>query len=610
MPGIAGIISRTPRKENEKNIRHMINCMMHESFYSSGIFINQELGLYSGWVCHEGSFSDCMPVINEKKNLALIFFGENFTDKELFDQLKAKYHKFDASNASYLIHLYEEKGIDFLKDLNGWFSGILVDIQEGKVVLFNDRYGMQRIYYHESKDAFLFSSEAKSLFKVCPELREIDLKSLGEYFCCECVLENRSLFKNIFLLPSAAQWTFCNGTSPKKDHYFSPDIWENQPSLDNELFYTRLKETFSRILPRYFRSNQQIGISLTGGLDTRMILACTDIPPEKYPCYTFSGMYRENFDVKIAHKVADAIHQKHHIIRLDRDFLSDFPKYAEKTIYATDGYMDLNGTPEVYINKLAREIAPIRMTGNYGSEVLRSIRWLKAILPNESIFNSDFKSQLQEATITLTNINLNFSNPLSFTLFKEAPWHGYGRIAIEQSQLSTRTPYMDNDLVELMYRAPTGVRNTSEISLRLIADGNQSLSEIMTDRGVGGKTKFPFSILAHLYYEFLFKAEYVYNYGMPQWLAKFDYTFKQMHIERFFLGRHKFYHFRIWYRDELADYVREMLLDDRTASRPYLNKKVLEEMVDSHTAGYKNYTNAITKILTVELIQRLLIEQK
>lgn len=609
MPGITGIISKTPREKNEENIGLMVDCMMHESFYSSGKYVNNELGIYAGWVCHEGSFSDCMPVWNEKKDLALIFFGENFTDRELFTQLKTKNHVFDKSNASYLIHMYEEKGLDFLQDLNGWFSGILIDIQKRKVVLFNDRYGMQKIFYHEGRDAFYFSSEAKSLLKICPELREIDMRGLGELLSCNGVLENRTLFKNIFLLPCAAAWTFQNDGDIKKDYYFRPDIWENQPWLEKEFFYKKLKNTFNKILPRYFSSTQQIGISLTGGLDTRMITANTDMPAGKYPCYTFGGMYRDSFDVKVARKVAEAIHQTHQAVKLDGKFLTDFSKYAEKTVYITDGYLDVSGSPELYVNKLARDLSPIRMTGNFGGEILRTIKWSMAGDFDEKHFSFDFRKTRKEAAKILVNTKLNMSNPLSFTLFVETPWLGNNRLVIEQSQLTLRTPYMDNDLVALMYRAPMGIRDNNEMSLRLIADGKPALSKIPTDRGFGGNTKFPFSILSRLYYEFLFKAEYAYNYGMPQWLAQIDYMFKNMHFERLFLGRHKFYHFRLWYRDELADYVKAILLDERTLSRPYLNRKSVEEMVIGHTKGYCNYTTEIIQMLTVELIQRLLIEQ-
>ncbi len=610
MPGITGIIGKTPREKNKEDIGLMVDCMMHESFYSSGIYINDKLCLYAGWICHKGSFSDCMPIWNEKKNLALIFFGENFIDKELLDQLKAKHHKFDKSNASYLIHLYEEKGLDFLKDLNGWFSGVLLDIKAGKVLLFNDRYGMQRIYYYESRNAFYFSSEAKALLKVCPELREIDMRGLGEFFICDCVLEYRTLFKNIFLLPGAAAWKFQHDGSIVKEHYFMPEVWENQSWLEKEFFYRKLKEIFVKILPRYFRSNQKIGVSLTGGLDTRIIMANMTMAENKYPCYTFGGMYRDSFDVKIARKVADISHQKHQVLDLDKKFLLDFPNYAEKTVYITDGCLNLYGSPEVYVNGLAREIAPIRMTGNFGGETLRGVGGLlKAIPPTENLFNSDFKSQLHMAKKTLANLYLCSSNSMSFNFFTEIPWLRNTGFISEQSQLTLRSPYMDNDLVALMFRAPPmGVRGIKEMSFRLIADGNIALSEFTTDRGFGGNKKFPFSILAQLYYEFLFKAEYVYNYGMPQWLTKLDYIFMFMHFEKLFLGRHKFAHFRIWYRDQLASYIKSILLDEKTLSRPYLNRKSIEEMVHCHAKGYCNYTTEITQMLTLELIYRLLIE--
>jgi len=609
MPGIIGIISKISCEENIKKIGLMRDSLMHETFYSNGTYTNDDLNVYLGWACHKNSFSDCMPVWNEKKNMVLIFFGENFTDLELFDQLKANNHKFDKSNASYLIHLYEEKGIDFLQELNGWFTGVLLDIHAGKVILFNDRFGMQRIYYHEGKDAFYFSSEAKTLLKVCPELREIDMKSLGEYCCCNCVLENRTLFKNVFLLPYASLWTFKKDRLLKKSFYFRTNVWENQICLEKEPFYARLKETFNRILPRYFRSQQQIGISLTGGFDTRMLMALMEMPPHKYPCYTFGSMYRDNNDVKIARKVAAKVNQTHQVLTLDKNFLTDFPQYADRTVYISDGYADLSMSPEIYLSKLARGIAPIRMTGNYGSEILRNVRWLYCGNPNKNLFHLDFIRNIQDTAVTFAKLERSIKHPLSFTAFIETPWRENSRLIVEQSQLTLRSPYLDNDLLALMYCSPLEFRQSNELSFRLIKDANPVLWKIITDRGVSDKLTSPFSALVHLYHEFFFKADYAYNYGMPQWLAKFDHAFKYMHFEKLFLGRHKFNHFRLWYRDELANYIKEILLDKRTTHRPYLNKKYLIEIVQGHTKGNRNYTREITQMLTIELIQRLLIEK-
>ncbi len=605
MPGIIGIISKISPDKNVQDISNMVNCMLHESFYSWGSYCNDQIGVYAGWICHKDSFCDCMPVWNEKKNVLLIFFGENFSDQELFDQLKAKHHRFDNSNASYIVHMYEEKGIDFLEDLNGWFSGILIDLRTNKVVLFNDRYGMQKIFFHESNDAFYFASEAKALLKVCPELRELDMRAIAELLSCSCVLENRSLFKNVFLLPTAAAWIFDNSNLDKRC-YFDPAIWENQTWLEKEFFYSRLQETFVRILPRYFRSTQPIGISLTGGVDTRMIMANADTPQGKYPCYTFGSMYRDNYDVKIAREIAKLCHQSHQTIPVDNSFLGDFEKYADKTIYITDGYLGVEGSSEVYVNHLARDIAPIRLTGNFGGEVLRCIRHLGISPQNKNLFSPDFDRYFQTAK---TKLGTQQSNThLSFILFKDSPWHNNNRLVSEQSQLTLRTPYMDNDLVKLLYRAP--MVGNKATSLRLVSDGNKSLASILTDRGIGGSLKFPLSYLTHLFYEFLFKAEYAFDYGMPQWLAQLNHLFNYMHFEKMFLGRHKFNHYRLWYQNELADYVKMVLLDERTLSRSYLNRKFIVDMVHGHVNGYRNYTLEITNILNIELIQRLLIEQK
>ena len=610
MPGITGIISKIHQKENQAHLQQMVKSMCHEAFYNNGTWHNDDLGIYIGWVCHEGSFTDCMPVLNEKKNIVLVFHGENFTDLELFDKLKAKHHKFDSSNASYLIHLYEEKGMDFLQDLNGWFSGILIDIPNKQIVLFNDRYGMQRIFYYEGKEAFYFASEAKALLKVCPELRQIDMRSMGEYLSCDCTLEYRTLFKNIYLLPGAAAWQFDQKGFINKKSYFSSDVWEKQPWLEKEFFYEKLKETFSKILLRYFRSNQPIAISLTGGLDTRIIMANAELPSDKYPCYTFGGMYRDCSDVQVARRVALACQQEHITLRLDRNFLSEFPMYAEKTVYISDGYFDVSGAPEIYLNRMARDVAPIRMTGNYGGEVLRAIGGkLKANPPNPTLFSDDFNKYLKDAAVTVVNINNNEKHPITFNLFSEIPClrnHGF---VVEQSQLTPRTPYMDNDLVALMYRASIEGRNNKEFSLRLIADGNTKLKTIPTDRGVGGNKAIPFSIIAQLYNQFFVKAEYAYNYGMPQWLANLDFMFKFMHFEKLFLGRHKFAHFRIWYRDELSSYIKAILLDQTTLTRPYLNRRELEVIIKKHTNGYGNYTTEISKLLTVELMHRSFIDK-
>jgi asparagine synthase (glutamine-hydrolysing) len=95
---------------------------------------------------------------------------------------------------------------------------------------------------------------------------------------------------------------------------------------------------------------------------------------------------------------------------------------------------------------------------------------------------------------------------------------------------------------------------------------------------------------------------------MPQWLARLDHTFAPLHLEKLFIGRHKFHHFRVWYRDQLSRRLKEMLLESDARSKPYLRANSLEEILEAHCSGQRNYAFEIHKILTLEFIQRKLIE--
>ncbi|MBZ5706576.1 MAG: hypothetical protein LAN63_14595 [Acidobacteriia bacterium] len=545
--------------------------------------------------------------------MVLVFSGEEYSDPSTARRLRERGHTLGEQAASYLVHLSEEDP-SFPASLNGRFHGLLADRARGTATLFNDRYGMHRIYYHESKDGFYFAAEAKAILAVLPNLRRADVRSLGEFVSCGCVLENRTLFDGVHALPLASAWVFRKGSLERKASYFQPIEWEDQGPLDPESYYRELRDVFSRNLPRYFNGHEQVGVSLTGGLDTRMIMAWHKAPPSSLPCYTFGGMFRDCQDVVLARQVANLCEQSHEMIPVGREFLSHFPQYAERTVYLTDGCANVRCSSDLYANERAAKIAPVRMTGNYGSEILRRLVAFKPVQPAPELFHPDFLPHVHSAQGTYAGVR--GGHALSFIAFRQAPWHHYGLLALEQTQLSLRSPFLDNDLVRTAFRAPDSANAASDIfedndaCVRLIADGNAALGRIRTDRGFGGAHGRLPAALSRGLLEFTFKAEYAYDYGMPQWVARIDHGLQWFHLERLFLGRHKFNHFRVWYRDALSEYVRGMLLDSRTLSRPYLNRKGVEAVVQGHLKGNRNYTTEIHQLLTLELLHRLFLDPR
>src|SRR5207245_4548558 len=420
---------------------------------------------------------------NERGDVGLVFAGDELREPGTALRLKERAHRLDHGGPSYLVHLCEEDPC-FPAGLNGRFHGLLTDRTRGTTTLFNDRYGMHRIYYHESKEAFYFAAEAKAILAVRPELRRVDPQGLGEFVSCGCALEGRSLFQDVHVLPSAAAWVFRNGSVERKRSYFEAREWEGRARLDAEPYYRQIREVFTRNLPRYFEAQERIGMSLTGGLDTRMIMAWQRSRPRSLPCYTFDGMFRDPQDVLVARQVARMCEQPHEVIPVGEEFLSRFPHYAERTVYLTDGCVDVGRSADLYINERAREIAPVRMTGNYGGEVLRRVRAFKPVIPLPGLFNSELLSQIERTEETYGD--LLRGHPVSFAAFKQGPWYHHGVLALEQTQLSMRFPYLDNDFVRTVFRSPASAFASNEVSLRLIADGNWALLRIPTDRGLAG----------------------------------------------------------------------------------------------------------------------------
>lgn len=602
MPGIAGLISQKPSDECEHLVQRMIGSMRYESFYTSGSYAVPELGIFAGWVAIKGSFADCQPVLNEQQDVALILSGECFSEPELRGQLRRTGHQFHGNNATWLVHHYEEKEQQFFADLNGLFSGLLIDKRQGRAFLFNDRYGMERVYYYESKEGFFFASEAKALLHILPELRAFDEEGVLQYLTFGCTLEWKTLFRQVSLLPGGSLWSF-HGTARQKKHYFAPAMWGSYPPLAADAFETRFQETFTRILPQYFESDLAIGISLTGGLDTRMIMACLPEGVGRLPCYTFGREQGEILDTQIAARVASACRLPHHVLRLGRDFFTDFPAIADRTVYLTDGCLGVCGAHEIYLNGQAHTLAPVRMTGNFGSEILRGMSTFKPIGLSAELFTPEARHHLAVVQAGLPTIK---QHPVSFAAFQEVPWNLFGSVAACRSQMVFRTPYLDNELVALALQAPAESRTSAALALRLVRENRRTLASIPTDRGQRGDRPGLAGTLQHVLYRATFKLDYLYNEGMPHGIGYFDAVVSRLHASLSLIGVHKYLHYRSWFRQTLALYVRERLHEARVSQKTWWNAVFLQHMAQRHASGQKNYLREINAVLTLEAIDRLL----
>src|ERR1035441_3488843 len=133
MPGIVGLITTMPREGAERQLLAMLATLRHEPFYITGTWCDESQGVYVGWVARKGSFSDGMPLCNERGDVSLTFSGEDYPEAGTARRLKERGHALQAEGPSYLVHLYEEDSA-FPAGLNGRFQGLLTDRSRGTAI--------------------------------------------------------------------------------------------------------------------------------------------------------------------------------------------------------------------------------------------------------------------------------------------------------------------------------------------------------------------------------------------------------------------------------------------------------------------------------------------
>lgn len=581
----------------------MVRSMMHQAGCAAGVLADPEAGVYAGWVAHPESFAAGQPFRNAAGDITLLFSGECFPDPDDIRRLKAGGTLTGDRPGSWLVPLYEEQGIAFVRSLNGLFSGLLIDARRRCVFLFNDRYGVERLYVSETRDGLWFASEAKAILSVRPETRSLDPEAVADRITWGCNPSGPTLFRGIALLPGGSLWTI-GAESVRRDQFFRPAEWEALPALAESEYREALAEALNAIVPVYFDAPRPPGISLTGGLDTRMVMAFRPREAPACPTYTFAGPGRPTLDVTLARRVAATAGFPHHVLRLDEDFFRDFGTLADRTVHVTDGTCGITGTHEIHLHRLARSLSDIRLTGNFGSEILRSMSTFRRQEPDAALFQAEL---CELAAGRRDHPAGRTGNPVTFAAFQEIPWNLFGTLAAGRSELTFRTPFLDNRLVALAYQAPRAARRSPRPVLQAISFRDPALSRIASDRGLAGDGTGAVNCVRHLLAELSFRIEYRTNEGLHPRLSRFDGLIQAAANATGLNGLHKFLHYRRWFRTRLAGWLRDRLEAAAASQTGIWKPDAVRRLAGEHISGRTNHLPALQTVLTFEAIDRLLI---
>ena len=610
MPGIFGFVTRavgSPTVEGhaDRVLGRMAAAMMYEPFYTSDLRAFPEAGAWIGRVGHRmrpTAEDAVMPGGTPESAVAVMTAGEPRSLDALTGAEDAPMLAY-GPGASAAAGRYLREGVPGLE--SGDFAGVLVDRRLRHCFVFNDRFGAERIFIHRTADRTYFASEAKAILAVAPATRSLQAQGLAELLSCGGTLGRTSLFSGIDVLDAGSLLTFQAGVPVAARSGLGWSTVEGGEPQGEREFVRDFIDALTTSVERASALAPAAAISLTGGLDSRMIMASLPESDVLAPCYTFAGMYRDSFDVIVARRVAASCGHPFHALVLGKSFLTNLADLLERSVYIADGYLGLSGAAELFVNQQARTQAPARITGNWGGELLRGVRAFKYVPPRSNYVRPHVMDEVRKSARLFADADAATPNPLSYTLLRQLPVQGYGRNAIERSQVLIRSPFLDTRVVNLLYRAAPTLRSSNVLTSSVIGR-RPALMEIATDLGRLGPAGLRGEV-RRSYRTGLAKAEYFVSHGAPDWIVKATANPFGRVVERHILGRHKFQHFRRWLRDDLSAYVRQSLSDSAADLSPWLDAAALRTMAERHIAGRANHTDELDQALTLAATLRTLL---
>jgi asparagine synthase (glutamine-hydrolysing) len=253
----------------------MMRIIEHRGPDERGLYTDNYVGLAHTRLSIIDLVGGRQPMHNEDKSLWIIFNGEIFNYVELREELTKKGHRFAThSDTEVILHLYEEKGENCIKYLNGQWAFAIWDIKNRRLFLSRDRLGVRPLFYTITDHSFIFGSEIKSIL-VHPEVgREIDVHALDQLFTFWVTLPPKTIFKDILELPPAHSMIVENDKISIHP-YWHLDYTLNHEvlgkSIDENDYAEGLLELLVDATRIRLRSDVPVGAYLSGGLDSTVI---------------------------------------------------------------------------------------------------------------------------------------------------------------------------------------------------------------------------------------------------------------------------------------------------------------------------------------------------
>lgn len=562
------------------------------------------------------------PMSNEDGSVWLVFNGEIYNYQVLRRRLEGAGHTFRTrGDSETLLHLYEDEGPEFVRRLEGMFAAAIWDRRRRQLVLVRDRLGKKPLVYRLEPGRLLFASELKSLLAVPGVPRELDPSALDAYLAYQYVPHPHTIFRGICKLPPAHYAVYRNGTL-SIHRYWAPDFNYEQ-DLPVETYAQELRERLTAAVRKRLQSDVPLGAFLSGGIDSSLVVGlmsrlCTE------PVQTFSiGFPVPEYDeTSYARAVARRFGTQHREFRVEPSAVEILPQLVW---HFDEPFADSSAIPTWYVSKLTREHVTVALTGDGGDELFCGYprylavqvaawydRWPAAV---RQLLASRFWQRLPAGTRQKSWLR-KFKR-LAGALAQPPVRRYFDWVSIF-NEAARANLYSDGFLASLPDRDPCESLETAfRAAARRDPVTQAALADLLTYLPCDLLTKVDIASMAHsLECRCPFLDHHVVELaaamplrlklrrGRGKWILRRAFADLLPPAVR----RRNKMGFGVpldhWFRTELRDFARDVLLDPATLARGYFQPSAVQKLLDDHLAGRFDHSYRLWSLMVLELWQR------
>jgi asparagine synthase (glutamine-hydrolysing) len=350
----------------------MTVALQHRGPDGNGLFLKPGIALGHARLSIIDLDGGDQPMHSESGRFTIVFNGEIYNYKELRSDLRASGVAFRTqSDTEVILCLYERHGSSCLEYLNGMFAFAIWDNDKKSLFLARDRMGEKPLYYCVQNGSLFFASELKALLGALPSEPTLNFEALDDYLCYGYVPTPRTIYSDIFKLPSASSMLWRRGEH-KVSRYWSSEIVPRLGDMTIEEAEENLYQLLLDSVALRLRADVPVGTFLSGGVDSSLItMMAAQQSPKKISSFTIAFNESTHDESQYARTVAERAGTDHNEILVSDLSLNILPDLVRQF---DEPFADPSSLPTYYVCRAAAGQLKVCLSGDAGDEVFGGYR--------------------------------------------------------------------------------------------------------------------------------------------------------------------------------------------------------------------------------------------